>query len=56
MGLRTYDGPSFRLSKTPSVLTKAAPLIGEDNEYVCKTLLGVSDEEFVSLLVDGVLE
>lgn len=56
MGLRTYDGPSFRLSKTPSEVTKPAPLIGEDNEYVCKQILGMSDEEFVELLVGGVLE
>src|SRR5688572_2437512 len=41
MGLRTYDGPSFRLSLTPGELTKAAPLLGEDNEYVFKQIVGL---------------
>ncbi|HKS91486.1 MAG TPA: CoA transferase, partial [Tepidiformaceae bacterium] len=56
MGLRTYDGPAFRLSDTPSELTKAAPLLGENNEYVYKDLVGLSDEEFVELLADGAFE
>jgi benzylsuccinate CoA-transferase BbsF subunit len=56
MGDRTYDGPSFRLSKTPAELTKAAPLLGEDNEYVYRDLLGLSEEEFIELLADGAFE
>ena len=56
MGLRTYDGPAFRLSETPSELTKAAPMLGEDNEYVYKDLIGLSDDEFVSLMADGAME
>jgi benzylsuccinate CoA-transferase BbsF subunit len=31
------------------------PLQGEHNEYVIKELLGKSDEEYVRLLIDGVL-
>jgi benzylsuccinate CoA-transferase BbsF subunit len=31
------------------------PLQGEHNEYVIKELLGLSDEDYVALLVDGVL-
>ncbi len=56
MGLRAYDGPSFRLSKTPAELTKAAPCLGEDNEYVYKEIVGLSDEEFIELLADGAFE
>lgn len=56
MGLRTYDGPAFRLSKTPGELTKAAPLLGEDNEYVMKDIVGLSDDEFIELLADGAFE
>ena len=56
MGLRCYDGPSFRLSDTPAVLTKAAPLLGEDNEYVYRELLGLGEEEFIELLADGAME
>ncbi len=56
MGLRTYDGPAFRLSRTPTELTKAAPLLGEDNEYAWKTLAGLSDDEYANLLIDGAFE
>ncbi len=56
MGERTYDSPAFRLSKTPGELTKAAPLLGEDNERVLKGTLGLSDEEYTELLMEGVLE
>ncbi|MDZ7728307.1 MAG: CoA transferase [Dehalococcoidia bacterium] len=56
MGLRTYDGPAFRLSETPAELTKAAPLLGEDNERVFKQIVGMSEEEYDRLLVDGAFE
>ena len=56
MGLRTYDAPAFRLSETPGELTKAAPMLGEDNEYVYRDLIGVSDDEFVELMASGVME
>lgn len=56
MGLRTYDGPAFRLSRTPTELTKAAPMLGEDNEYVYKELIGISDDEFAELMADGAME
>jgi benzylsuccinate CoA-transferase BbsF subunit len=56
MGRRTYDGPAFRLSKTPGELTKAAPMLGEDNEYVYKQLIGLTDEEYIEALADGVME
>jgi len=29
-------------------------MVGEHTEYVCKEILKMSDEEFVSLLVDNV--
>jgi crotonobetainyl-CoA:carnitine CoA-transferase CaiB-like acyl-CoA transferase len=53
MGVRAYDGPSFRLSRTPGELTKAAPCLGESNSYVYRELLGLSEDEFVDLLADG---
>lgn len=56
MGLRAYDGPAFRLSKTPTELRKAAPCLGEDNEYVFKDIVGLSEDEFIELLVDGAFE
>ena len=56
MGHRAYDGPSFRLSETPAVLTKSAPLLGEDNEYVYKDIVGMSDDEYVEHLVAGAFD
>ena len=56
MGLRRYDQPAFRLSATPAKLHKAAPCLGEDNEYVYKQVIGLTDEEFVELLADGAME
>jgi benzylsuccinate CoA-transferase BbsF subunit len=56
MGLRQYDSPAFKLSKTPAELTKAAPMLGEDNEYVYKSLVGLTDDEYVELLADGAFE
>ncbi len=56
MGSCCYDGPSFRLGATPGVLTKSAPILGADNEYVYKEVVGLSEEEFVELLVDGAFE
>lgn len=56
MGLRQYDAPGFRLSKTPAELTKAAPTLGEDNEYVYRKLLGIGEDEYYELLADGAFE
>lgn len=43
----------FRLSETPAE-PRPAPAMGADNDYICTELLGMSDEEFVDLLVDDV--
>jgi benzylsuccinate CoA-transferase BbsF subunit len=56
MGRRQYDGPAFRLSVTPGELTKAAPCLGEDNEYVYREVMGLGEDEFVELLADGAFE
>ena len=45
-----------QLSKTPAELHKAAHTVGEDNYYVYTEILGLSDEEFVELLEEGVFE
>jgi benzylsuccinate CoA-transferase BbsF subunit len=55
-GRSAYDGPPFKLSKTPGRLRFAAPLLGEHAEQVCKEILGLDDEEIANLLVEGVLQ
>ena len=55
MGLRTYDAPSFRLSRTPHEVRRA-PLLGEHTHFVTTELLGFTDEEFATMLANGVIE
>ncbi len=55
-GQAAYDGPPAVLSKTPGELRAPAPLLGEHTEYVCKEILGLTDEEMADLLVEGVLQ
>jgi benzylsuccinate CoA-transferase BbsF subunit len=55
IGKFTYSGLPAQLSKTPYAM-KPAPMLGEHNEYVYTQLLGMSDEEFIDLMADGVFE
>lgn len=48
--------PEFNLSETPARARMPSPCLGEHTEYVCKEFLGMSEEEFDALLVDGVFE
>jgi crotonobetainyl-CoA:carnitine CoA-transferase CaiB-like acyl-CoA transferase len=47
-------GQPARMDGKPAELTRP-PLIGEHNEHVLKELLGVSDERYIELLVNGVI-
>ena len=55
IGPLTYDGPAYRLSETQAAPNRAAPLLGEHNEYVYKDLLGYSDAEFADLLIRDII-
>ena len=54
-GRSAYDGAPFVLTKTPGTLRSPAPLLGEHNEYVCKEILGLTDEEIADALVEQAL-
>jgi benzylsuccinate CoA-transferase BbsF subunit len=56
MGEFTHLGESFMLSKTPAKAFSPSPLLGEHTELICTELLGMKDEEFVTLMADGVFE
>jgi benzylsuccinate CoA-transferase BbsF subunit len=56
MGEFTHLGESFMLSKTPAKPYSPSPLLGEHTEMVCTEMLGMSDEEFVSLMQEGLFE
>lgn len=54
-GRAAYDGPPFVMSETPGELRWPAPTLGEHTEYVCKEILGLSDEQIAELMVAGAL-
>jgi len=56
IGDSTYDGMGSILSETPVELNKAAPVLGQDNLQVYTQILGLSEEEFIDLMQQGVFE
>lgn len=56
IGPHTYETYGFRLSKTPGGPVKAAPCLGEHNEYVFTGILGLSPEDFGQLRTEGIFE
>jgi len=54
-GTATVEGPRYLLSEAPGVVRRPAPELGQDNEYVLRTLLGYSDVAYDRLVADGVL-
>jgi crotonobetainyl-CoA:carnitine CoA-transferase CaiB-like acyl-CoA transferase len=54
-GTATVEGPRYVLSESPGVVTRPAPLLGQDNEYVLRTLLGYDEDAYRQLHEDGVL-
>ena len=55
MGLAPHQSEPFRLSETPAA-TRGAPCLGEHTEYICKQILGISDDELADLLAAEVVE
>jgi len=55
MGKTTHPSWPAKFSASPAQL-KPAPALGQDNEYVCIKILGLSDHEFIELVNSGVLE
>ena len=50
-----YAGRPWKLSETPAVKPRAAPVMGEHNEYVFGELLGMSGEEVTDLERRGII-
>ena len=49
LGEHRTDGTPARLSRTPARRDTAAPLLGQDNDFVYRELLGYSDEKMTEL-------
>lgn len=54
IGPARFEGTPIQFSKTEQHNWRSAPLLGEDNEYVFKDLLGLSDAEYQALADEGV--
>jgi len=52
-GVHMHPGANFQMELTPPVMWRAAPTLGQDNEYVYKSILGVSDDEYAELESEG---
>ena len=54
-GKTISDATPIRLSDNPAKYTRAAPVLGQDNDYVYKQLLGMSEDEVGKLRQQGVI-
>ena len=50
------ENSRFILSDTPAQIRRAGPTFGQDNEYLLREILGLSDDEVVELIAAGALE
>jgi len=56
VGKRLYPNVALKLSETPAVASKPAPLLGQHTDEICRTYLHMSDSEIRNLKTEGVLE
>jgi crotonobetainyl-CoA:carnitine CoA-transferase CaiB-like acyl-CoA transferase len=54
MGDQAYCFPGFDLTEMPGDIVCAAPCLGNDNDFVCRDLLGLSDSEMEEFQQRGV--
>ena len=55
IGPALFEGVPFRMASLQPDHWRSAPLLGEDNQYVFKTLLGMDDDEIADLDDAGVI-
>jgi crotonobetainyl-CoA:carnitine CoA-transferase CaiB-like acyl-CoA transferase len=56
LGPMPYEASRVVFSRTPSVLTRGAATLGQDNGWVLGDLLGFSEEEISELVIAGAIE
>jgi crotonobetainyl-CoA:carnitine CoA-transferase CaiB-like acyl-CoA transferase len=54
-GTAFVEGPRYLLSQTPGQVTRPAPALGQDNEYVLRDLLGYDQAEYDRVAGSGAL-
>ena len=55
IGMARFEGTPIHFSRIAPDNWRSAPLLGEDNEYVFKELLGLDPDEYDSLVAEGVI-
>jgi len=55
IGPARFEGTPVQFSALAQDNWRSAPLLGEDNEYVFKEIVGVDDDEFAALQEEGVI-
>jgi crotonobetainyl-CoA:carnitine CoA-transferase CaiB-like acyl-CoA transferase len=55
VGARQHAGIPWRMSDTPCEVWRAAPVMGQDNDYVFGELLGYSSEQIADLVAREVI-
>lgn len=55
LGMRRFEGLPIKMSKSCTKLSKAAPILGESNEYVFGEVLNYSEEEIQAFYSQGIL-
>lgn len=55
IGRARFEGNPFKFESIEQDNWRSAPLLGEDNEYVFKQIVGVDDDEFETLQAAGVV-
>lgn len=55
LGKFTVEGPRAALSRTPATVNRAAPLLGQDNQYVLAEILGYNEDKITELVSSGAL-
>ncbi|MBE0479653.1 MAG: CoA transferase [Dehalococcoidia bacterium] len=54
-GKETFYGIPWKLSETPGKIRGSGPMLGQDNEYIFKTLLGLPEGEFNRLANEKII-
>ena len=55
MGTTYVENSRFKLSRTPAQVKRAAPTLGQHNDYVLEKILGYTDERISELVIEGAL-
>ena len=53
IGVHMYPSTTFQMSRTPFLVQKPPVRLGEDNDYIYRDVLGLSEEEYDHLKALG---